>query len=184
MILQTERLDLRELTADDLDALHEALGDPVSMAAYEHGFSRAETAQWIARSRVRYERDGYGLWGVVLRETGELIGDCGLTDQPIEDDTVLEVGYHLAARFQGQGFAVEAARVCRDHAFTALEAPAVWAKVRDTNLASMNVAIRLGMLVRRRFVVHYQGIDMPHLGFAITRSEWSAAASSAATRRS
>lgn len=174
MILRTERLELRELRLDDAQALHEALGDPVSMAAYEHGFTHAETVEWIERNQARYARDGFGLWGVVLRETGEVIGDCGLTTQQIQDDTVIEVGYHLAPRFQGRGYAVEAARACRDRGFTVLGADTIWAKVRDSNLASMHVAIRLGMRVRRRFVVHYRGIDMPHLGFAISRDEWDA----------
>lgn len=173
VILSTERLDLRRLRGDDVDALHRALGDPVSMAAYEHGFSRDETQDWITRQQQHYERDGFGLWAVMLRESGEVIGDCGITTQHIEDDTVLEVGYHLDPAHQGRGYAVEAARACRDWAFTQLDADRVWAKVRDTNLGSMNVAIRLGMLVRRRFVVEYRGVSMPHLGFAITRDEWS-----------
>lgn len=51
----------------------------------------------------------------------------------------------------------------------------VHAKVRDTNLRSMNVAIRLGMTVRRRFEVVYRGVRMPHLDFAVSRAERSAA---------
>jgi len=50
--------------------------------------------------------------------------------------------------------------------------PEIYAIVRDTNLASMNVAIRLGMTVRERFVKHYRDIDMPHLAFAISRAAW------------
>ncbi|WP_249223625.1 GNAT family N-acetyltransferase [Microbacterium sp. CIAB417] len=74
-----------------------------------------------------------------------------------------------------RGFAVEAASACRDWAFDELGVDAVWAKVRGTNIASMNVAIRLGMRVRRAFTTRYRGADMPHLGFAIDRAKWTAA---------
>jgi len=84
----------------------------------------------------------------------------------------LEVGYLFNRAFWRHGYATEAAAAIRDRAFTDLAASEVWAQVRDTNLASMNVAIRLGMVVRCRFTKHYRGIDMPHLGFAVTRDEW------------
>lgn len=174
MLLETPRLTLRDLTDADLPALHRALGDPVAMAAYEHGFDLDETRTWIARQRERYATDGFGLWGVVLRESGELIGDCGITTQKIEDDSVIEVGYHLTRDHWHRGYAVEAARACVDWAFATLDVDDVYAKVRDTNLASMNVAIRLGMTVRRRFVTRYRDIDMPHLAFAVSRARWAA----------
>ena len=174
MLLETPRLILRDLTDADVPALHRALGDPIAMAAYEHGFDVEETRDWIARQRDRYATDGFGLWGIVLRETGDLIGDCGITTQRIEDDSVIEVGYHLARDHWHRGYAVEAARACVDWVFATLGVNEVYAKVRDTNLASMNVAIRLGMTVRRRFITRYRDIDMPHLAFAVSRSTWSA----------
>lgn len=172
MQLETPRLVLRDLSDADVPALHRALGDPIAMAAYEHGFDSDETRSWIERQRERYAADGFGLWGVVLRETGELVGDCGITTQKVEDDSVIEVGYHLARKHWHRGYAVEAARACVDWAFATLGVDEVYAKVRDTNLASMNVAIRLGMTVRRRFVVRYRDIDMPHLAFAVSRERW------------
>lgn len=175
---QTHRTRMRQLSASDAPALRRVLGDPVAMHAYEHSFAYDETEQWIERQRERYAQDGFGLWALVLRETGEVIGDAGITWQLLDGDTVLEVGYHLERRFQGRGLATEAARACVDAAFVQLHADAVWAKVRDTNLASMNVAIRIGMRVRRRFTVRYRDVDMPHLGFAITRAEWGASAES------
>lgn len=170
MLLETPRLILRDLTEADVAMLHRALGDPVAMAAYEHGFGLDETRTWVRRQRERYADDGFGLWGVVLRETGELIGDCGITIQNLEDDRVIEVGYHLAQDHWHRGYATEAARACVDWAFATLDVDEVYAKVRDTNIASMNVAIRLGMTVRRRFVVRYRGMDMPHLAFAVSRN--------------
>lgn len=174
MLPRTTRLDLRKMDEADLPALGEILGDPVTMAAYEGAFDEAEVRTWLHRQQERYATDGFGLWAVVLRGTGEMIGQAGVTRQTIERDTVLETGYLFRRDMWHRGFATEAASACRDWAFTELGAEHVWAKVRDTNLPSMNVAIRMGMTARRRFVTRYRGIDMPHIGFAIDRDAWEA----------
>jgi len=168
--LRTARLVLRDMGEDDLPALRTILTDPVAMTAYEGPFAESECRAWLERNLQRYSEDGFGLWAVELADApGEMIGQCGITRQRIDDDEVLEVGYLFRPAHWQRGYATEAAAASRDWAFRALDAPAVWAKVRDTNIASMNVAIRLGMTVRRRFVTRYRGVDMPHLGFAVDR---------------
>ncbi|MDF2554845.1 MAG: family N-acetyltransferase [Microbacterium sp.] len=174
MLPRTARLALRPMVDDDLPALRDILCDDVTMSAYEGGFDEDEVRAWLQRQQDRYRSDGFGLWAVVERETGEMIGQTGPTRQRIEDDEVVEVGYLFRRDRWGRGYAGEAASACVDWAFANLPTDAVWAKVRDTNLASMNVAIRLGMRVRRRFVVPYRGVRMPHLGFAVSRAEWAA----------
>ncbi len=166
---ETERLRLRELTAEDLPALRAILQDPETMTAYEGPFDDAEVDAWLARMRDRYAEDGFGLWAVLLRESGEMIGQCGLTRQWISGEQVIEVGYLFRREHWHRGYATEAAAACRDYAFDVLGADRVYAQVRDINLPSMNVAIRLGMTVRTRFVKHYRGVDMPHLAFAVDR---------------
>lgn len=172
MILSTPRLALREMTDADLPALRVIFDDPVAMAAYEGPFRAAESAAWVERMQRRYVDDGFAMWAVELRETGEVIGQCGITRQRVEDDEVIEVGYLFQRAHWRRGYAVEAASASRDWAFRTLDIDDLYAKVRDTNIASMNVAIRLGMTVRRRFVVHYRGHDLPHLAFALSRAEW------------
>ncbi len=170
MTLRTARLVLRDMRADDLPALRAILTDPVAMTAYEGAFTEAESQAWLDRNLQRYAEDGFGLWAVELADApGEMIGQCGITRQRIDDDEVLEVGYLFRRAYWHRGYATEAAAASRDWAFRDLDTPTVWAKVRDTNIASMNVAIRLGMTVRRRFVTRYRGVDMPHLGFAVDR---------------
>ncbi len=82
MILETERLYLRELTQDDFAALCRILQDEAVMYAYEGAFSDAEVQEWLDRQLVRYQKWGFGLWAVIRKESGELIGQCGLTMQP------------------------------------------------------------------------------------------------------
>lgn len=169
MILETPRLKLRELTPADLPALREILQDPTTMTAYEGAFDEAQVQDWLDRMLARYRTDGYGLWAVILKPSGQLIGQCGLTNQEILGETVVEVGYLFNRAFWHHGYATEAAGASRDHAFNVLGTERVYAQIRDTNLASMNVAIRLGMTVRGRFTKHYRGVDMPHLAFAVDR---------------
>lgn len=169
MPLETPRLLLREMTASDLPALRSILQDDLTMTAYEGAFDEAMTQEWLQRMLARYREDGSGLWAVESLATGEVIGQCGLTTQHILGADVVEVGYLFNRAHWGRGFATEAARASRDYAFERLGAERVWAQVRDTNIASMNVAIRLGMTVRGRFEKHYRGVTMPHLAFAVDR---------------
>ena len=108
MILETERLLLRELTQEDLPAVCDTLQNDEVRRVYEHDFTDGEAAAWIDRQRARYERYGFGLWAAQLRG-GETIGMAGLTLQPCEGEEVLEIGYQLRPAYRGQGYAREAA---------------------------------------------------------------------------
>ena len=165
---QTERLLLREMGEADLPVLRAILQDPQVMTAYEGPFSEAEVRAWLDRQLRRYEETGAGLWAVVRRDTGEMIGQCGLTWQDVGGEApVLEVGYLFLRAHWHQGFATEAARACRDWAFSVLRAPRVHSVIRDTNVASQRVAQRNGMAVVDRLVKHYRGVEMPHLLYAV-----------------
>ena len=118
--IQTDRLLLREMTQADFPALCQMLYDPVVMKAYEGAFTQAEAQAWLDRQISRYRKDGLGLWAVVLRETGRMIGQCGLTWQEADGRTVLEVGYLFSQAYWHRGYATEAARACRDLPLTPL----------------------------------------------------------------
>lgn len=92
MRLETERLYLREMTEADFDALYEVLADPDIMRHYPYAFDEKRVRGWIAKNIERYETFGCGLWAVVLKETGEMIGDCGLTMQNINGVIRPEIG--------------------------------------------------------------------------------------------
>lgn len=167
MIYQTRRLYTRKMTAADLPALRRTLQDPQAMVAYAHAFSDDEATAWLNNNLRRYREDGVGLWALIRQADGQFVGQCGLTWQQFGSQKVLEIGYLLQRDYWHHGYATEAAVGAKQYAFGGLNADAVWSIIRDTNLASMNVAIRNGMLVRGRIVKHYYGLDMPHLGFAV-----------------
>ena len=74
IILETERLYLRKMDHGDIEALCEILQDEEVMYAYEHAFSDEEVRQWLEKQLTRYKNDGFGLWAVILKATGSMIG--------------------------------------------------------------------------------------------------------------
>ena len=171
MILETERLSLRELTQDDYPALCRILQDERVMYAYEGAFSDAEVQEWLDRQLARYKKWGFGLWAAVLKETGEVIGQCGLTMQLWKEREVLEIGYLFRRDCWHRGYATEAARACKAYAFEKLEAEEVCSIIRDINEASKRVAIRNGMMKTDVWTKHYLGVDMPHFRYVIVKAD-------------
>lgn len=169
MILETERLALREMAQSDFADLCAILQDKEAMYAYEHAFSNREVQAWLDRQRLRYEKDGFGLWAMVEKATGEMVGQCGLTLQDWSGRQVPEIGYLLRRDRWRWGYATETALACREHAFRTLGLPEVFSIIRDSNFPSQRVALRCGMSVRGAFVKHYYGMDMLHYVFGVRR---------------
>lgn len=170
-ILETKRLILRELTDKDYEALCLILQDEETMYAYEGAFDDAEARDWLKRQMARYRQWGFGLWAVVLKENGELIGQCGLTMQPWKEREVLEVGYLFQRAYWHQGYATEAAAACKKYAFEVLKAQEVCSIIRDINQASQRVARRNGMIPADTCIRHYKGVDMPHIRYVAEHKE-------------
>lgn len=169
VILETDRLQLREMTLSDIGALSSILQDEKVMYAYNGAFNDEETLAWMQKQMQRYEEYGFGLWGVFIKNTDEMIGQCGITMQEYKATQVPEIGYLLAHEHWHKGYAVEAATACREYGFNTLHFDALYSIIRDTNIASQNVALRNGMSFIDTIVKHYRGVDMPHMVFRIKR---------------
>ena len=169
MIIETERLYLRELEQTDIESLSKVLQDEQTMYAYEGAFDDGEVQNWLTKQIDNYQRDGFGLWAVILKQRNEMIGQCGLTWQDFSDQTVLEIGYLFQREFWHNGFATEAAKVCKQYAFEQLNAQEVYSIIRDTNAASQKVAERNGMVRCGEFIKHYRGVDMPHYLYRVRK---------------
>ncbi|MCX4319944.1 MAG: GNAT family N-acetyltransferase [Lachnospiraceae bacterium] len=169
MILETERLYFRRMNQNDFKSLCKILQDEKTMYAYEGAFSDGEVQEWLDRQISCYEKWGFGLWAMVLKERDEVIGQCGLTMQPWKEEEVLEVGYLLQRNYWHKGYATEAARACKKYAFEILNAKEVCSIIRDTNAASQKVAVRNGMTVRDSWTKHYRGVDMLHYRYVAKR---------------
>lgn len=169
MIIETARLYLRELQQSDLDSLSKILQDEQTMVAYEGAFDDTEVQSWLEKQLDNYRRESFGLWAVVLKETNEMIGQCGLTWQDFAGQKVLEIGYLFQRAFWHHGYAIEAAEACKKYAFEQLNAEEVFSIIRDTNTASQKVAERNGMTRSGEFVKHYRGVTMPHYVYSVQK---------------
>ena len=145
VILETARLRLREYTLDDVAPLEAVLGDPVAMQWYPAPYDHAGVKAWIERSMERYRHDGHGLWAMVLKSSGGVIGDCGCALQEVEGKQEMEIGYHVRRDLWGNGYATEAARACMEYAFTRLDARRVISMIRPENINSRRVAEKNGL---------------------------------------
>ena len=105
-----------------------------------------ELEKYLAYIHTVYSVFGFGLWSVVLKKTGEVIGWCGL--QPIgNEDTPLgriELGYLIDREHRRSGYGYEACRAILDFGFEKLELDEVYAQIDERNRASLRMARKLG----------------------------------------
>ncbi|MBT8198539.1 MAG: GNAT family N-acetyltransferase [Acidimicrobiia bacterium] len=154
----TERIRFRPYQREDVALVLEMFSDPDARRFYPSidGPQAAET--WIAWSRDLYDTTGFGMWAIEHVETGEFLGDCGLTLQPVEGESMLEVGYHLTQSHRGRGYATEAGIACRNHAFEVLGSSEVCSVVDPMNEASRAVASRIH--AQSRTFTNHEGREM------------------------
>jgi RimJ/RimL family protein N-acetyltransferase len=159
------------MALDDLPAMREIVQDGETMSAWGQPLSEEETVEGIEKQLRAYHEDGFGRWAVVLKETGKVIGICGLLWCDTDRDRVLEIGYLFNRAYWHNGYAAESAIACKDYAFNVLGYDEVFSLIRDTNYPSMNVAIRNKMLVRGRYIKHYKGEEIPHYIFSARKND-------------
>src|SRR5262245_61723002 len=134
--LETERLTLRGFELGDLDALAELLGDAEALALWGDPLDRDGARSWIEGSQQMYESVSMGRCAIVWRETGELIGDCGLVPTTVEGKPEIELGWIVRRHIWGRGVATEAGAAWRDHAFVVLGLTRIISMVSEQNVAS------------------------------------------------
>lgn len=143
--LVTARLELRPFGPRDGDELHEIFADPATNTVGGGPFTaRAHTSRWIERRLDVRARYGLAWYAVRDRESGVLLGNCGILPGrtgPVEP----EIGYLIRRADQGRGLATEAATAVLAAAFAA-GITRVWATIRPANSASLRVAAALGMV--------------------------------------
>lgn len=166
MVLETKRLTLREMTLYDIDDLLEVLSDREAMQFYPQPFDRQMTQTWVERNIQRYARHGFGLWALILKESGKLIGDCGLVMQEVDGVEEVEIGYHIRRDLWGKGLATEAAQACRDYGFTQLGFDRLISLVNPANIASCRVAEKNGMSL----IEEMEWRNKPTYVYAVERS--------------
>jgi len=157
------------MTEDDFDALYAVLADSDIMKHYPYAFDEDRVRGWIRKNIERYKVFGFGLWAVILKETGKVIGDCGLTMQIINGQIKPEIGYHIRKDYQRRGYASEAAKAVRDWAFTNTPFNVIYSYMRYTNVPSCRTAMAYGCHLVDEFE---DGNNEIIKVYAISRAEW------------
>jgi RimJ/RimL family protein N-acetyltransferase len=157
--ITTERLVLRRSHAEDAGAISTYRSDP-EVHRYQ-GWERTDhegVQEEIAAmaGRAPGEPGGWVQLSVEQRDTGQLVGDVGLSPDETEPG-VIKVGYTMDPVFQGRGYATEAVAALVDYAFDSLGAERVRAFASAENLPSIRVAEKVGLRLMERFERTYEG---------------------------
>ncbi len=157
-ILETPRTRIRETTVADVDTFYEIYADPEVTAYMEDLFKDPEEEKLYTRNYIEqiYGFYEYGIWTVLDRETGDIIGRAGITDR--DGSTVPEIGYMIRKEYRKKGYAYEVCRALLDYAGNELGCPLIRAYSMPENLASGSLLIKLGFVRKESVPIH----EIPH----------------------
>ena len=160
--IRTDRLVMRPILAEDLDAYAAMYADPEVVRFISDGTTatRDETAEWLERTIRRNELDGWDMRSVVRVDDGAVLGRCGIAVREIEGGIEREVGYLFGREHWGRGYATEAASAMRDRALHELGLRKVIALIQHENEASKRVAAKLGMAYERDVEFHHRPVEL------------------------
>lgn len=146
IIVETDRLLLRKLEVEDIDALMSVWGDEEVMK-YCGGAGDREREESALKFYIHLQNErGYSPYAVILKENSELIGVCGFN--PPCDHENMELMYHFAKKYWGKGYATEAARACIHYAREHLKSDKIVAFIDPNNQGSEKVLKKLGFIFK------------------------------------
>jgi len=152
----THRLYFRPITLEDYDAWLPFYQNPKSTEYWLGQAKIPEIAcrEDLNRSLYRYKHKLGGKYALILRETGQLIGQCGLLLQEVDGIQELEIGYSILPQYWKQGFATEAARACKQYAIDNKLCNSLISIIQVDNIGSQKVALNNGMQIEKTTTYH------------------------------
>ncbi|OHV76565.1 GNAT family N-acetyltransferase [Rhizobium sp. LCM 4573] len=183
IILETERLRLRNWLASDRDLFREINADPKVMEFFPFRRSHAEADAMMEKLNGLITETGLGFYALELKETGEPMGFCGLSLANMPDifpPETVEIGWRLATRFWGNGYVTEAGRALIDWGFEKADLAEIVSFAVTGNRRSTAVMERIGL--RRDASRDFNSPRVPdthphlkgHVVYALSRREWEA----------
>lgn len=144
------------------------------MQYYPSPYDITGVTDWIDRSLNSYKQNGFGLWAVILKETNEFIGQCGISIQNINGDLVPEIGYHIKKSHWNKGYATEAAKGCLKYGFDSLKLDTIFIHTYIKNLPSQRIAEKLGMekTIEYGKYLERHNLTWRHVVYSMSKKKW------------
>jgi len=164
-ILETERLVLRQFTFEDADFILRLLNEPSFIQNIgDRGVRTLEDARsYILRVPIAsYEKNGFGLYLVILKESGQSIGMCGLIKRDQLED--VDIGYAFLPEYWSKGYAVEAALAVKEYAREVVGLKRLIAITDPENQASIRVLEKIGLRFEKVVRLSEDDIELKLLG--------------------
>lgn len=144
VILETERLLLRESVEDDAQDFFDLTNDPEVMKyTGDVVFKSVEETRNLIRNYEDYQKNSYGRWTTILKATNEIIGWCGLKYIKEIDET--DLGFRFKKKYWNKGYATEASRACLELGFNIHKLSQIVGQVYKDHAASQRVLTKVGM---------------------------------------
>lgn len=145
LVIETERLTLREFTLNDAALVYQLNLDPEVIRYTGDPIEDIGHAQRILEQTIlpQYAMYNHGRWAVHIKSTGEFIGWCGLKARPERNE--IDLGYRFMKNAWGKGYATEAASACLRYGFDILGLPRVVGRAMPANISSIAVLQKCGM---------------------------------------
>lgn len=140
--MESERLYLREFQLSDAENIYR-LNTNIEVMRYtgDPPFESVAAAAQFLKNYDAYAATGFGRWAVMLKESDEFIGWCGLK----QHKEYVDIGFRFFQEVWGRGYATEAAKACLDYGFQKLQLPSIVGRAAKANVASIRVLEKLGM---------------------------------------
>jgi [ribosomal protein S5]-alanine N-acetyltransferase len=169
-INETARTLIRPLSMDDVPALAKILGDPEVMKHSVRGVcDEVATRQFVESCLACYESHGVGPWALIEKDTATLVGFCGVGPEQVGEAEEINLGYRLARRYWGRGFATESVCAVLAYAFGTRAFDSVVVIIEPDHVASLRVAEKAGFRNFREVAFHGKKVRL----YRLTRDEWS-----------
>lgn len=144
IILETERLLLREFEVADAEACYWLNADPqVVQYTGDPPFDSIEHARTFLQEYVNRPYPTFGRWVVIRKSDHAWLGWCGLKFHP--EDHAIDLGYRFSAKYWNKGYATESSIGCLKHGFEVMQLEEIYAEAEDANPASIAVMQKCGM---------------------------------------
>ena len=163
IMLESERLIFRKITADDFDDLAVIFRNEEVMGAWGQVFSDEQIHNRIANQAERYQKEVVGWFAAICKDTGAFIGQMGLIWSDFEELRALEVACMLKSEYWGMGYATEGATALTQYGFTEIGVNRIYSAIHPKNKRAIQTAERIGMSTNGSYMKHCNGEEIEHL---------------------